>query len=321
MNSVPQYQAAIGCYAPIAQNAQTDETGSVKVTLWASNIKLVSQSIKQGHPYFLFKSVRVKNFLSSPKNLTTMAGSEIKVLKTCPPELSDVKPKNPEDHLQNVNVDRILQLLVSGYSEYAQCIHCKRRITEIATSSDIKCLVCGSSQRYADCNKKANVKVKLAVSSPWLTLFENVWKNVLPEEVHGSEEVTKALLELEFITAIVDTTSRIINEIRIGNNRGASSNQLPTAAQNETSSSHLPVPPNNQISSIQLPNERESGEASPDLFPAPSETPALQVVNRTRKPNETESGEASPDLLPAPSETPAIQVVKRTKKVRNKHCI
>ena len=33
----------------------TDETGSVKVTLWASNIKLVSQSIKQGHPYFLFQ--------------------------------------------------------------------------------------------------------------------------------------------------------------------------------------------------------------------------------------------------------------------------
>ena len=106
---------------------------------------------------------------------------------------------------------------------------------------------------------------------------------MLPEEVHGSEEVTKALLELEFITAIVDTTSHIINEIRIGNNRGASSNQLPTAAQNETSSSHLPVPPNNQMSSIQLPNERESGEASLDLFPAPSETPALQVVNRTKK--------------------------------------
>ena len=164
------------------------------------------------------------------------------------------------------------------------------------------------------------MKVKLAVSSPWLTLFENVWKNVLPKEVHGSEEVTKASLELEFITAIVDTTSRIINEIRIGN-RGASSNQLPTAAQNGTSSSHLPVPPNNQMSSIQLPNERESGEASPDLFSAPSETPALQVVNRTRKPNETESGEASPDLLPAPSETPAIQVVKRTKKVKNKHCL
>ena len=37
----------------------------------------------------------------------------------------------------------------------------------------------------------------------------------MPEEVHGSEEVTKALFELEFITAIVDTTSRIINEIRI----------------------------------------------------------------------------------------------------------
>ena len=101
----------------------TDETGSVKVTLWASNIKLVSQSVKQGHPYFLFKSVRVKSFLSSPKNLTTMAGSEIEILKTFPPELSDVKPKNPEDHLQIVNVDRIL--LVSGYSEYAQCIHCK----------------------------------------------------------------------------------------------------------------------------------------------------------------------------------------------------
>ena len=193
-----------------------------KVALWASNIKLVSQSIKQGHQCFLFKSVRVKSFLSSPKNLTTMAGSEIEALKTFPPELSDVKPKNPEDHLQIVNVDTIL--LVSGYFEYAQCIHCKRRITDIATSSDIKCFVCGSSQRYADCNKKANVKVKLAVSSPWLTLSENVWKNVLPEEVHGSEEVTKALLELEFITAIVDTTSRIINEIRIGNNRGASSN-------------------------------------------------------------------------------------------------
>ena len=144
---------------------------------------------------------------------------------------------------------------------------------------------------------------------------------MLSEEVHGSEEVTKALLELEFITAIMDTTSRIINEIRIGNNRGASSNQLPTAALNETSSSHLPVSPNNQMPSIQLPNERESGKASPNLFPAPSETPALQVVNRTRKPNETESGEASPDLLPAPSETPAIQVVKRTKKGRNKHCI
>ena len=292
----------------------TDETGSVKVTLWASNIKLVSQSIKQGHPYFLFKSVKVKSFLSSPKHLATMAGSEIEVLKTCPPKLSDEdqRTKNPEDHLQSVNVDRIL--LVSGYSEYAQCIHCKRKITDIATLSDIKCLVCGSSQRYADCNKKANVKVKVAVSNPWLTPFENVWKNVLPEEVYGSEEVTKASLQLEFITAIVDTTSRVINEIRIGNNRGASSNQIPTAAQNETSSSHLPVPPNNKMSSIQLPNERESGEASSDLFPAPSETPVLQVVNRTRKPNETETGEASPELLPAPSETSAIQVVKRTKK-------
>ena len=82
----------------------TDETGSVKVTLWASNITLVSQSIKQGHPYFLFKSVRVKSFLSSPKNLTTMTGSEIEVLKTCPPELSDVKSKNPEDHLSRLSM-------------------------------------------------------------------------------------------------------------------------------------------------------------------------------------------------------------------------
>ena len=29
----------------------------------------------------------------------------------------------------------------------------------------------------------------------------DVWKNVSPEEVHGSEEVTKVLLEMEFITA------------------------------------------------------------------------------------------------------------------------
>ena len=231
-------------------SAPTDETESVKVTLWASNIKLVSQSIKQGHPYFLFKSESEKiPFLT--KNLTTMAGSEIEVLKTCPPELSDVKPKNPEDHLQIVNVDRIL--LVSGYSEYAQCIHCKRKITDIATSSDIKVLcmwfiatLC-RLQQESQCESETSCKQSMAV---------------LPEEVHGSEEVIKALLELEFITAIVDTTSRIINEIRIGNNWGASSNQLPTAAQNETSSSHLPVPPNNQMSSIQLPNERESGEAS-----------------------------------------------------------
>ena len=76
----------------------TDETGSVKVTLWASNIKLVSQSIKQGHPYFLFKSVRVKSFLSSPKNLTTMAGSEIEVLKTCPPELSLNAPTDEKEN-------------------------------------------------------------------------------------------------------------------------------------------------------------------------------------------------------------------------------
>lgn len=196
----------------LENNVLTDDTGSIKVTLWASNIKLVSQSIKRGHPHFLFKFLRVKSFLGAPKTLSTLSETEIEVLKVCPMELSAVTPTQPEDHIQMIDAKDIA--LVAMYTEYAQCRNCKRKITDIATAVDLKCQTCGASQRAADCNKKANIKVKLDVTGPWLTLFRNVWQDILPD-AHGSEEVTNGLLGLQNITVVIDTANRLITQIAI----------------------------------------------------------------------------------------------------------
>ena len=86
-------------------------------------------------------------------------------------------------------------------------------------------------QQESQCETETSCKQSMADS------LRECLKNVLPEEVHGSEEAKKALLELEFITTIVDTTSRIINEIRMV----TIGELLPTNYQLQHRMKHLPA--------------------------------------------------------------------------------
>ena len=105
-------------------------------------------------------------------------------------------------------------MLVSSYTEYASCLNCKCKISDVSVQ-DLKCPTCNTSQRLSDCEKKISVKVKLAVDSPWLTLFKHVWEDILPN-VNGSDNVTNALLnQLKNMTIVVDTSTCIIKGIRL----------------------------------------------------------------------------------------------------------
>ena len=115
------------------------------------------------------------------------------------------------DTLETIQAKQFV--LVSLYTEYASCLNCKHKISDVSVQ-DLKCPTCNTSQGLSDCEKKINVKVKLAVDSPWLTVFRHVWEDILPN-VDGSDNVTNALLnQLNNMTIVVDTFTRIIKEIR-----------------------------------------------------------------------------------------------------------
>ena len=123
---------------------------------------------------------------------------------------------------------------------------------------------------------------------------QNMWQKVLPENIHGSEEVTRALLGLEQITVTVDTASRIINGIRV-DNQGPSSDQLLEeieASSNQPPANELPAeieaslnrPPANQLppeiegSRKQLPAKESNSNELPTI-PLPIQT---QVVKENQ---------------------------------------
>ena len=199
-------------------NILSDDTGSASLTLWSDNIDFIRENIEKGHKYFLLKGIRVRTFLSTRKSITTIASSQIKVLDNCPPELSGVEPTIPStDTLETIHVKQFM--LVSSYTEYASCLNCKCKISDVSVQ-DLKCPTCNTSQRLSNCEKKIIVKVKLAVDSPWLTLFKHVWENILPN-VNGSDNVTNALLnQLKDMTIVVGTSTCIIKEIRLNEPEG-----------------------------------------------------------------------------------------------------
>ena len=103
-------------------------------------------------------------------------------------------------------------LLVSSYQEYASCLNCKKKITELNTVKEIKYVACGTSQRREDCDIKVNIGIKLESHGDWLTLFENQWQPVWPG-LKGSEEITRALLDVRNIKLKVDKNTRIVRNI------------------------------------------------------------------------------------------------------------
>ena len=199
-------------------NILSDATGSASLTLWSDNIDFIRENIEKGHKYFLLKGIRVRSFLSNPKSITTIASSQIKALDDSPPGFSGVEPTIPStDTLETIQVKHFM--LVSSYTEYASCLNCKCKISDVSVQ-DLKCPTCSTMQRLSDCEKKINVKVKLAVNSPWLTLFKHVWEDILPN-VNGSDNVTNALLnQLKDMTIVVDTSTRIVKEIRLNEPEG-----------------------------------------------------------------------------------------------------
>ena len=171
-----------------------------------------------GHKYFLLKGIRVRRFLSTPSSITTIASSQIKALDDCPPEHSGVEPTiSSIDILETIQVKQFM--LVSSYTEYASCLNCKHKISDVSVQ-DLKCPTCNTSQRLSDCENTINVKVKLTEDSQWLIQIKHVWEDIL-SNVNGSANVTNALLnQLKDMTIVVDTSTRIIKEIRLNQPEG-----------------------------------------------------------------------------------------------------
>ena len=202
-----------GQYRLMLDNNILSET----LEVYLYGIDFIRGNIEKGHKYFLLKGIRVRSFLSTPTSITTIASSQIKALGDCPPELSGVEPTIPStDTRETIQVKQFM--LVSSCTEYASCLNCKRKISDVSVQ-DLKCPTCNTSQRLSDC-EKINVKVKLAVDSPWLTLFRHVWEDIL-SNVNGSDNVKNALLnQLKNMTIVVDTSTRIIKEIRLNKPEG-----------------------------------------------------------------------------------------------------
>ena len=127
----------------LENNFISDGTGTIKLTLWDSHIDL--EKVQQGIPCFSFNNVRVKTFMGSVA-LTSLAKSQILPHAEPPMELQNVlPPEEPEaDDTIVMNAEKIL--LVSNYTEYASCLNCGKKITELNVVDDIKCTICGSSQ-------------------------------------------------------------------------------------------------------------------------------------------------------------------------------
>ena len=160
--------------------------------------------------------------------MTTIASIEIVCPDECPAELWNVQLNDvPPDNLETIHAERIL--IVSGYRKYASCLNCKRKFSDVSVtdSADFKCPVCGTSQLLTDCQMKVNVRIKLQLGSPWLTIFQNVWEPHFPG-LQGSDDVTHALLnDLKHVTLTVDTSTRIVKEITVNSD----TNLIPAAQQ------------------------------------------------------------------------------------------
>ena len=159
----------------LKNNFISDATGTRKLTLWDQQVGFVKQKLNESINCFKFKNIRVKTFMGQ-LSLSSIPKSEILPTEKCPTLLENVVP--PDDPTSNqsevMQAEKIL--LVSNYQEYASCLNCKKKITELNTVKEIKCGACGTSQRPEDCDIKVNIRIKLESHGEWLTIFENQWQ-------------------------------------------------------------------------------------------------------------------------------------------------
>ena len=242
----------------LENNFISNGTGSINLTLWDSHIDLVKEKVQQGITCFSFNNVRVKTFMGSVA-LTSLAKSQILPHAEPPMELQNVlPPEQPEaDDTIVMNAEKILP--VSNYTEYASCLNYGKKITELNVVDDIKCTICGSSQRVEDCQIKINVRIKLAVGEPWLTIFQSQWEP-LWTNLRGSEAVTKTFLQVRNISLEVKRNTRIVQKIL-----ETSTYKVQDAGQEGEQTSCLSTP---QLQAGDASNNPPTASVSTPQFPA-----------------------------------------------------
>ena len=194
----------------------TDDTGTIRLTLWGSAIEEVSNNNS-----YTITNVRVKSY-NSTKYLTTTPSSEITP--------SDQYFSPPTEQMFNklfdaetIRVDNIR--LADTFKTWLACSKCKKQITDI-TSSDItlmKCPTCSVVQPVSSCTVNASLRIAVRHDQDheliWLKVFTSVLQKMLlhpsPDVTIQSqeEEIYTQLFQLENFTIDYDEHSLIVKDV------------------------------------------------------------------------------------------------------------
>lgn len=132
--------------------AITDDTATVKLTLWNDLIDEVENST-----CYILTNVRVKEY-DSKKYLTTTPNTEIKRSTNTFPIADEATFQNLFG-IYTIVVPRVE--LLDHYKKSFSCKSCNRTLTDISSENIVKCQQCGAIQQLNTCSQIASIRMAI----------------------------------------------------------------------------------------------------------------------------------------------------------------
>ena len=194
----------------------TDNTGTIRLTLWGSTIKEITNNDS-----YMITNLRVKSF-DAKKYLTTTPTTTIQAIEeTFPPPTEEYFDSFFK--LTTIYVDKIT--LAENFKTWLSCSKCARQLPELTSSQKyvVKCTNCEATQPLSSCAMAASVRIAVKQEENqqpiWLTAFNQILEEMLdnaPETVSiksSEEDIYTNLFKLSNFTLAYSDTSHVIKNI------------------------------------------------------------------------------------------------------------
>ena len=193
----------------------TDNTGTIRLTLWGSTIKEITNNNS-----YMITNLRVKSF-DAMKYLTTTPTTTIQGMEeTFPPPTEECFDSFFK--LTTIYVDKIT--LAENFKTWLSCSKCARQLPELTSSQKyVKCTTCEAIQPLSSCTMAASVRIAVKQDETqqpiWLTAFNQILEELLdnaPETVSiksSEKDIYTNLFKLSNFTLQYSDTSHVIKNI------------------------------------------------------------------------------------------------------------
>ena len=190
----------------------TDNTGTIRLTLWGSTIKEITNNNS-----YMITNLRVKSF-DAMKYLTTTPTTTIQGMEeTFPPPTEECFDSFFK--LTTIYVDKIT--LAENFKTWLSCSKCARQLPELTSAQKyVKCTSCEATQPISSCTMAASVRIAVKQDETqqpiWLTAFNQILEEMLdnaPETVSiksSEEDIYTNLFKLSNFTLQYSDTSHVI---------------------------------------------------------------------------------------------------------------